>query len=209
MAKIFALLAGGKASRLGGVEKLNLDFQGKSLIDLILEKYEKTGLFDRFVVLSGTKNPANFKTEKTPEFISDIVEDGGPLIGLYSLILNVSPDDLIFLHGGDMPFTSPEIMLELYRLLEKGYDVAVPKIERGYEPLFAWYRASVKTAVENAVSQGKRRVVSFYPEVKVIELDMEKLTKLCNPETFFLNINSEEDYRKAAFLLESICEKKD
>jgi molybdopterin-guanine dinucleotide biosynthesis protein A len=209
LARIFALAGGGKASRLGGIEKLNLDFSGTTLLNLILSRYLKTGLFDRVVILSGLKDPSALKTTFEVEYVRDIVEDGGPLIGLYSLLLNVDEKDEIFLHGGDMPFTVPELMELLYERFQQGYDVSVPESSRGFEPLFAWYRASVKPAVEEAVSGGKRRVVAFFDKVRVYRLDPSELKKYCNPDLFFFNINTMEDYTKALFLRENLCEKKD
>lgn len=208
MAKIFAVTAGGKASRLGGIEKLNLDFSGKSLLDLILSRYLSLDFFDRVVVLSGTKDPSLFKTSYEVEFVADIVEEGGPLIALYSLLLEAGSNDEIFLHGGDMPFTSPELMYALYERLREGYDVVVPESSTGIEPLFGWYRAAVRPEVEKAVSGGKRRMVSFFDSVRVFYLKVPELKKYCNPDLFFFNINTEEDYKKALFLQESLCEKK-
>ncbi|MCX7832461.1 MAG: molybdenum cofactor guanylyltransferase [Actinobacteria bacterium] len=209
MKRVFALLAGGKASRLGGIEKLNLDFNGRTLIDHIIEKYLKTEFFDRFVVLSGSKKPEEFRTGYDLEFISDVVDDGGPLLALYSLLLNSSPEDHIFLHGGDMPFTEPEPMFYLYDRFKEGFDVVIPESNKGSEPLFAWYSAKTIDAVEKVVSMGKRRVVSFFPLISVREVRYDEITNLCNPDLFFFNINTEEDYRKALILLERFCEKND
>lgn len=207
MKKIFALLAGGKASRLGGIEKLNLDFNGKPLIDFIVEKYLKIGFFDRFVVLSGSKKPDEFRTGNDLEFVPDIVEDGGPLLALYSLLLNCSPNDQIFLHGGDMPFTEEEPMLYLYDRLKEGFDVVMPESNKGFEPLFAWYSAKITHEVEKVVSIGNRRVISFFPYVSVCKVKYNELPNLCNPEIFFFNVNTDEDYKKALILLEKFCEK--
>lgn|GEM_PF-4291229 len=209
MARILAVTAGGKASRLGGIEKLNLDFSGKSLLDHILSWYLSLNFFDRAVVLSGLKDHSLFKTSYQVEFVADIVEDGGPLIALYSLLLETGNKDEIFLHGGDMPFTSPELMNVLYEHFKEGYDVAVPESSSGVEPLFGWYRSTVKSEVEKVVGEGKKRMISFFETVKVFYLKVPELKKYCKPDLFFFNINTEEDYKKALFLLESICEKKD
>lgn len=205
--RIFALLAGGKASRLGGVEKLNLSFGKRTLMDTILAKFVATGYFDRFVVLCGTKDPSDFKTEFNVDFLKDVVEDGGPLIALYSLLMNLSDSDAVFLHGGDMPFTEPRLALWLYDRLLEGYEVSLFRTPRGLEPLFAWYRASVKQQVERAVESGERRVISFFSEARVFAAGVEEADEICRVEKTLFNINSEEDYRKALYLAEFACEK--
>lgn len=177
-------------------------------MDVILDKFSNSGRFDRFVVLSGKKNPSDFVTTHEVEYVRDLVEDGGPLIALYSLMLQCSDDDVIFLHGGDMPFTSPELSSWLLDRLNEGYDVAIFKTSRGMEPLFAWYRASVKSQVEKAIEKGEKRVVSFFEDVKVFVADLTKTDNLCQPELFFFNVNTEEDYKKAVFLFENTCEEK-
>lgn len=194
MKRTFALLAGGQATRLNGVEKLNLELNGKRIIELLMDRFGRSGFFDDFVVLSGSKPPNTFLPLPLDNitFLRDLEPGAGPLGALYSLLLAHSTE-AVFLLGGDMPFATPELAVYLYRYVEQGYEAVVPE----GEPLAGWYTPAVLPAVRRAFEAGRRRVISFFDEVKVREVSLTELDQVGDVKKCFFNINTGEDYEEA------------
>ena len=65
-----------------------------------------------------------------------------------------------------MPFVSHLLLGRLLALATEA-DVIVPCWKGEYEPLLAVYSKACLPAVETALEAGKRRMISFYPEVRV------------------------------------------
>jgi molybdopterin-guanine dinucleotide biosynthesis protein A len=108
-----------------------------------------------------------------------------------------------------MPFSSVALARALKDKFEEGYDIAIAESSRGVEPLFGWYRGTVIQAVEKALSSGKRQIISFYEYVSVYIMPFSEVKKICNPETCFFNVNTEEDYKRALELFMVISDEKE
>ena len=87
--------------------------------------------------------------------------------------------------------------VEGVRLLEHtGADVAIPRVTgEFYEPLHAVYRREpCKSAILQAIQADQRRLISWFPSVRVVEMD-EALCKQLDPSGLaFYNINNKEDF---------------
>jgi molybdopterin-guanine dinucleotide biosynthesis protein A len=95
----------------------------------------------------------------------------------------------------DMPFVNANIFLYMNKIIEMSEaDVVIPMTKNGYEPFHAIYRKSgCIQVVENAIQQRKKRLISWFDEVKVIAVG-QKIMKFFDPElNAFLNINTPED----------------
>jgi molybdopterin-guanine dinucleotide biosynthesis protein A len=105
--------------------------------------------------------------------------------------------DYVAVVACDLPFVSAAILKEGAKLLEQtGADVAIPKVDGDfYEPLHAVYRRETcKTAILQAIQDGQRRLISWFPTVRVVEMD-EDLCKQLDPSGLaFFNINNKEDF---------------
>jgi len=97
----------------------------------------------------------------------------------------------------DLPFASAAILKEGARLLEHtGADVAIPRVNGDfYEPLHAVYRRETcKNAILQAIQAEHRRLISWFPSVRVVEMD-EALCKQLDPSGLaFFNINNRDDF---------------
>jgi len=198
---ILAILAGGKATRLGGIEKVSLDIGGASPLARILTTLGTLDVFDEVFVMTGSKDPEPFRrdteeftsrTGKAVRFVKDLVPDAGPLAGLHAALLGAG-GRAVFLCAGDVPFPSRELCMTLKSQLDGGAEVALARSARGLEPLFAWYAPSVIEAVTAALERGERRVVSFFPDVRVAILDETDFPGIADADRSFINLNTPED----------------
>jgi molybdopterin-guanine dinucleotide biosynthesis protein A len=198
---VLAILAGGKATRLGGIEKVSLDIGGASPLARILATLGTLDVFDEVFVMTGSKDPEPFRrdteeftsrTGKAVRFVKDLVPDAGPLAGLHAALLGAG-GRAVFLCAGDVPFPSCELCMTLKFQLDGGAEVALARSARGLEPLFAWYAPSVIEAVTAALERGERRVISFFPDVRVAILDEDDSARVADTDRAFINLNTPED----------------
>ena len=128
------VLSGGKGKRLGNQEKAFLEIDGKSLLERKIRVL--SSLSDEILVV--TNRPQLYSCEKI-RVVRDIEEGIGPLMGLYTGLLN-SHTESCFITASDMPFFCTGLFNFMKELLTEdnaGYDVVIPRIGDNFEPLFA------------------------------------------------------------------------
>ena len=179
------VLAGGSAVRLGGANKALLRVGGERFIDRILRTLAP--LFDSVTIVSGDPRPYEGLGARV---IRDEREGVGPLMGLYSG-LKASRGDASFVTAVDTPLVNAKLVERLLRV-EGSCDALVPKWNGNLEPLCALYTRRCLPHVERVLEQ--RRIVSFFPLVRVCYLEETEVAELDPLGRSFLNVNSPADY---------------
>jgi len=127
--------------------------------------------------------------------VVDFNQGLGPIEGIRAS-LAASETFYAFVVACDMPFVIDgviQLMLDVY----PGYDVVVPKIKDRLEPLLAIYSKECLLAIEDLIHRGMRRIIPFYPKVKVRYLHEEEIIER-DPELIsFVNVNTWEEYERA------------
>ena len=97
-----AILAGGRARRLGGLNKAGLILAsgGESVLDRQLSRLRR--VVDRTIIIAN--DAEQFRTAGVP-VIRDLVPDGGALGALYTAV-HAAPTDWTVVVACDMPFVS-------------------------------------------------------------------------------------------------------
>jgi molybdopterin-guanine dinucleotide biosynthesis protein A len=97
----------------------------------------------------------------------------------------------------DMPFVSRELF-ELQLRLLRDADVVIPRTQDYLEPMHAVYRrAPVLAAIQAALARGERRMISYFPEVRVREVTESEWRALDPAGRAFFNVNTPEDLAEA------------
>lgn len=180
------ILAGGRSTRMGS-DKALLPHQGGRFIETIQRRME--GIFDEVIVATGDSDRYDFLPCRR---VPDLFPGMGALGGIHAALL-ASPSDRIFVVGCDMPELKPELVRHLCALSE-GADVVVPESGGGLEPLHAVYRKSVLPFVEEALRDGRCRVVSFFDKVRVRRVPRAEVESIDPSGSAFRNINTPEEY---------------
>jgi molybdopterin-guanine dinucleotide biosynthesis protein A len=189
-----AVQAGGKSSRMGE-DKALIRLGGIPLIERVLTRID--GLADEILI---TTNRPETLAHLNLRMAGDEVPGAGALQGLKTA-LSAARGEVVLILSCDTPFVSREL---LEHLLDRAHeaDVIVPKHGDKYEPLQAVYnRARCLPAVEAALVSGERRMVSFYPQVRVLPIEEHVLSKLDPSGLSFFNLNTAEDLERAEQLL--------
>ena len=184
--------AGGESRRMGQDKGLLL-LLGQPLIARVMARV--ASLADE--VLVTTNRPQAYRFLGVPLF-EDVYPGTGALGGLYTA-LNAARHPLVAVVACDMPFASPEILAAArQRLREAVVDVVIPQSEDGYQPFHAVYRRDIcLPAVKDALEAGERRLISWFPAVKVATLSAEEVTRLDPLKLAFWNLNTPEEFQQA------------
>lgn len=187
------VLAGGRARRLGGVNKARLEIGGVPLLDRVLAALRPVA--DQIVVVG---HLAGEMERPGVEVVPDAFPEHSTLVGVYSGLL-AARHDVALVVGCDMPFLSTALLQRIAQLSE-GYDLAVPRVNSLLEALHAAYRRSCLPVMEEAIGRKHYKIVDFYSLVRVREVEESEL-RLLDPELrSFLNVNTPEDLERARSL---------
>lgn len=192
------ILAGGRGRRMGMVEKALLEFEGKTILERLLENLFR--VVDE-VILSARDASQKEKLipviENFPDrqirFCFDTLEDAGPLEGIRAGLLE-SESEYSFVCAGDMPFVNPEVVDLLFEKAS-GHDAALPRWnERMFEPLHAVYSRKMLPEIEKAFERGKHSVLAPVFEMQdVVFVEVSEIREIDPELRTFANINTVED----------------
>jgi molybdopterin-guanine dinucleotide biosynthesis protein A len=186
------ILAGGKSNRMGK-NKAFLPLGDKPLFEHVLKIC--TRLFKDIMVI--TKEPDPFL--RYPVKVERDLVEAGALGGLYTgLFLSLTP--FVFCVACDMPFLK-EGLVKYLLSLRNGYDAVVPMGPDGLHPLCAVYSKSCLNPIEKSLSEGNKRISSFFKEVKLRLVEADEVRVFDPHFLSFFNINTPSDLKRAEELL--------
>ena len=167
---------------------------GLPLIEHVLRRVE--GLGDELLI---TTNRPEAYAHLDARLVSDSIPGTGPLAGLQTA-LRAASGEAVLVVACDMPFVERGLLEHMLDMISDA-DVVIPRKDGLIEPLQAVYARHCLPAVEKAIQQGEQRVVSFFPEVRVLNVEGETLERLDPQGLSFFNINTPEDLKRAEALL--------
>ena len=202
------ILAGGSSRRLGA-EKSLLEFEGRPLRCLTVEKLlQVTG---EVIIVARDEDHAWCLKELVGEQVSkpkavftwDSVSGFGPVAGL-DAGMRCAKGRLAFATGCDLPFLNLEVIDRLFDLadVKEGYEAAVPVQPNGFlEPLHSVYdREKMLSACQRAMQKGERRIHVPLQELCVHRIPVQLLRPL-DPELLtFFNLNTPEELKEARMI---------
>lgn len=140
------------------------------------------------------EGPSGFQVPAFP----DELPGRGPLSAILNG-LNRSRREFNLFLSCDLPFMPPRFLRYLARhAIECQADVTVPETpSEGYQPLAAIYRRRARPAIRRVLPEGRNKVTSFFPNVKVRVLKWPELARAGFQPFIFDNLNTPEDYERA------------
>jgi molybdopterin-guanine dinucleotide biosynthesis protein A len=182
-----AILAGGRAKRMDGVNKGTLVIGRSAIIDRQLKTLGEVAA-DIFVV--GLSDVT--WTSRGLRVVPDEIANVGPLGGIYTAIVR-SPCERTLVVACDMPFLSSGLLRQMAAVRDA--DLVIPRHARGYEPLCAIYSRACADDVRDRLARGLNEASRLPTGLRVTEIDVDN-------ERFFVNVNTPHDYERAKGLSE-------
>jgi len=180
------ILAGGESRRMGSDKSL-LPLEGERFIERTHQLL--AGLFAEVLIVTNTPEPyRDIPCRK----IADIHRGRGALAGIHAGLHHANQPQ-IFVVACDMPFLQPELIRHICRRAGRA-DVLIPRNLCGLEPLHARYHKRCLPAMEAVLKNGGRRIIDFFPAVRVVELAEESWRQIDPRGLSFHNINTPQDY---------------
>jgi molybdopterin-guanine dinucleotide biosynthesis protein A len=190
------IFAGGRATRLGGRNKALLDVGGRRIIDRIVEALGP--LVAETLLLTNDSSLAELGHVR-------LVFDAAPHAGVLPALasgLQAASGELCLAVACDMPFVSTRLFEYLLGLQAAAdADVVIPRSETAptsLEPMHAVYRrASVLGAIQAALERGQQRMISYFPSVRVREVEPAEWQAVDAAGLAFFNVNTPDDLARA------------
>jgi molybdopterin-guanine dinucleotide biosynthesis protein A len=187
-----AIQAGGGSTRMGEDKALK-PFLGRPLIQRVIARLSP--LADE--VLVTTNQPENYAFLGL-RLVPDLLPGRGALGGLYTALASAS-FPLAAVVACDMPFASAPLLRAMIAIMQaEQVDVVIPRTATGLEPLHAVYRcAACLPAVRRALEAGQRKVIAWFPEVRVRAVTPPETAALDPSALAFWNINTPQEFLEA------------
>lgn len=181
------ILCGGKSSRMKSEKGLVL-FQGKPFIEHIIQ-----------AVLPITKNIEFITNTKEYDYLpykksADIVNDKGPLGGIYTALEN-SETEFNLILSCDIPLISSELLTELVSKHNNEAQITVFATESRIHPLIGIYSKKIVPLIKEAIDNNELKMMDFLSKVphQIIKIEESENLPLTNinsaDELNDLNIN--------------------
>ena len=175
-----------------GRNKALLKLGDQTLVEVVVERIAR--VCAEVLVVAGDAQPyAGLGVAA----VEDRYRGVGVLGGLHAG-LEAATHDLTLVVGCDMPFLNPDL-LRAFAGWAEGFDVVVLRHgeQHHVEPLHAAYRRSCLPAIEAVISENRRRIISFFPQIRVRYVTPEDIAPF-DPELYsFRNVNTPEEWKAA------------
>ena len=186
-----AILAGGRARRLGGADKASLTVGRARIIDRQLAALSAVADDIRIV----GHDPARYAGLGV-RVIPDAIADAGPLGGIYSALLDAAHDRVLVI-ACDLPFVTAGLLARLVdeSRIAGGADAVVPRSARGLEPLCALYLTRCAAAARDRIGRGALQVTGLLDAVRTRILEPDALAPY-DEGALFENVNTPHDHAR-------------
>ena len=184
MAVSSIILAGGRATRMGGVDKGLVVLQQEALTAHVIARL-KSQVDEIFI--SANREIETYKTFGYPVLQDANADFIGPLAGFFLGLQNAQYDYVL-----TVPCDSPSLPLDLAeRLLSgmsaSGADIAVASSDENSHPVFCLMKKSVLPSLLAYIERGERKVSAWQKSQQLVEVDFSDCSEA------FTNLNTFDD----------------
>jgi molybdenum cofactor guanylyltransferase len=177
------ILAGGRGTRVGGIDKGLMLWRDKPLIEHILACLPKTSP----ILISANRNIERYQQYGLPVIADALADYQGPLAGILSAMKQCKTDYLLCLPC-DSPQPPAELIAHLWRCLSVNHkSCAICHDGERMQPLFALMSLTLQPQLETWLAAGQRKVEKFFLEMDAAVCDFSD-----QPQCFH-NFNTPED----------------
>jgi molybdopterin-guanine dinucleotide biosynthesis protein A len=176
------VLAGGRGSRMQGVDKGLVEVRGEPLAALVLAQLrpQVSHLF-----INANRNLARYQALGVP-VMCDLVDGfAGPLAGMHAVLKQAKDCDAMLFVPCDAPTIAPDLALRLCHALP-GRHAALARVSGRLQPTFSLLRTSDANMLAEALARGERKLESMFTSLDAAPVDFDDCPQC------FLNLNSSD-----------------
>ncbi|MGL6100286.1 MAG: molybdenum cofactor guanylyltransferase [Fusobacteriaceae bacterium] len=185
----YLILAGGKGSRMGYLDKALLKYDDKqNFLEKIL-----SALDENHEILISKNNDFEIN-DKRIKVIHDIFKDCGPLGGIHSGFVH-SLSDYIFVLTCDTPNITRDFLKYVLAHLDSNFDGMIVRDGSGrIHPLCGIYKRTLFSNIEKNLKSDNFKILNIFEDKKLKILDIFQ-TDL-NLEEILYNVNTPSEFEK-------------
>jgi len=182
------ILAGGAASRYGGLPKGLERVGGERIVDRVAAALRE--VTDDLLLIANDSAAGGWLPGV--RVAGDVRPGLGSLGGIHAALSRAGGPAIVV--AWDMPFVPVPLLAALRRAGAAGADVAAPVSDsrRGLEPLCAYYSPRCLPAVERQLDAGDLRVVGFFGDAS-LRVERVDASAFGDPRVLFMNVNTPEE----------------
>ncbi len=180
------VVAGGRASRMGGRDKAFAAVGGEPIAVRTIRLFRT--LFPQ--VLVATDRPERFRGLGV-ETVADRFPGAGPLAGIHAALL-VTRHPHAFVAACDMPSLDGDVIRFLLARIGDA-DAVVPRWDGDVEPLHAVYAARCLPAMEASLRAGRHAMRDFLGTIRVDYVSETDLRAVRGAAASLTNVNTPEE----------------
>jgi molybdenum cofactor guanylyltransferase len=190
---IGAIIAGGKSSRMEGDEKAFLKLSGKSILELIIGRFDQQ--VDR-VIINANGDPERFSEtglEVVPDPFTNLTT---PLAGLHACLRHAGNADFLVTVPSDTPFLPLDLVSRLVDEASEGRAAIAHSAGQDHYLVGAW-RVDLLRDIETAIqTEGLFRVKDWVRRIAAASVTWPHL-----PYDPFFNVNTPHDLKLAVSIV--------
>lgn len=180
------VLAGGRATRMGGQDKGLVELAGRPMIAHVLAALAPQ--VER-VVINANRNHDRYAGFGWPVVADDESGFLGPLAGL-ATGLRVAETPLVLTAPCDSPLLPGDLVARLHgALLEAEAEIAVPHDGEWLQPVFALVRRELLDSLLDYLGGGGRKIDRWFEQHRLVRVDFSDRLDT------FINVNDPEERR--------------
>ncbi len=175
------ILAGGRGSRMGHVDKGLQPFDGKPMVAHVIERLAPQA---DAILINANQNAGRY-AEFGYRVVPDLIEGfAGPLAGIERGLAE-APGDLLVTAPCDSPFLPRDLVARLLAAMTAANaQLAVAKTGDQLHPVFSLMRRDVLPSLRAFLESGGRKIDRWYEHLAVVEVAFD------DEEDAFRNINT-------------------
>ena len=185
-----AILAGGRARRMGGVHKGLLELDGRPMV--ARAQAALSTVTSEILLVAG--EPAPYAHINDVRLVRDLSPGQGPLAGMQAAFLACDAEALLVV-GCDLPFLDGKL-LALLRDHAPAAQAVVPRVGGRPQALVARYARSALPAIEERLQRSELRLLALLEALDVAWLDEPALRAVDPALRSFTNVNTPEDLER-------------
>jgi molybdopterin-guanine dinucleotide biosynthesis protein A len=178
------ILSGGRAIRMGGIDKGLVSLHGKPLVQHVIERVEPQV---NEVLINANRELAVYQSFGLPVLTDEHADFIGPLAGFY-IGLSQAKYPYLFTAPCDVPYLPNNVVSRLYQALsDLKADIAVAKSNGHVHPVISLCRASTLDSLTATIQQNERKVSAWQQSLNYIEVNFDDCSDA------FINLNTLAD----------------
>ena len=182
------ILAGGRGSRMGGVDKGLVHLKQQPLIQYVIQRLSPQV---NTLLINANREINQYQTFGLPIVQDDIADFAGPLAGLHLGLLAAQQDsqfDFVLSVPCDSPSLPRDLAQRLMQgLIQNNVDIAIASSDGNTHPVFCLCKKNLLASLALFLAQGGRKVSDWQKSQSYAEVDFTDCTAA------FMNINTLQD----------------